>query len=128
MQFSFPWPHQDLSPNARIHHMQRASRAKTYRKGVAWEAVAAGVKKLDAPAAHLTITFCPPDARRRDLDNMLASIKPGLDGLSDVLCVDDSRWSMTIGRGPITPGGRVSITITPALAEAALIPLRGTIT
>ena len=127
MTFDFPWPHKDLSPNARVDRWTKAKRVKAYRTGAAWEAKAAGVQKLCAPAAHLRITFCPPDARRRDLDNMLASIKPALDGLSDVLGVDDSRWSLTIERGPIVARGRVRITISPALADAVLIPLVGKI-
>ena len=127
MTFDFPWPHRELSPNARVDRWTKAKRVKAYRTGVAWEAKAAGVKKLDAPAAHLRITFCPPDARRRDLDNMLASIKPALDGLSDVLGMDDSRWSLTIERGPIAASGRVRITISTAHAEAVLIPLVGKI-
>ena len=127
MTFDFPWPHRELSPNARVDRWTKAKRVKAYRTGVAWEAKAAGVQKLDAPAAHLRITFCPPDARRRDLDNMLASIKPALDGLSDVLGVDDSRWSLTIERGPVVARGRVRIAISLAQAEAVQIPLAGQI-
>ena len=127
MTFDFPWPHRELSPNARVDRWTKAKRVKAYRTGVAWEAKAAGVKKLDAPAAHIRITFCPPDARRRDLDNMLASIKPALDGLSDVLGMDDSRWSLAIQRGPIVASGRVRITISTAQAEAVLIPIVGKI-
>ena len=35
------------------------------------------------------VAFFPPRKGRRDLDNCLASIKSGLDGVADVLCVDD---------------------------------------
>jgi crossover junction endodeoxyribonuclease RusA len=34
----------------------------------------------------------PPDRRARDLDNMLASIKSGLDGLADALEANDRRF------------------------------------
>ena len=127
MTFDFPWPHKDLSPNARVDRWTKAKRIKAYRAGVAWEATAAGVKKLDAPGAHLRITFFPPDGRPRDLDNMLASIKPALDGLCDVLGVDDSRWSLTIERGPVVARGRVTVAISNARADAVQIPIVGQI-
>ena len=60
----------------------------------------------------LDITFHPPDNRRRDLDNMLASIKSGLDGISDALGVDDSTWTLTIRRGETCkPEGYISVYI-----------------
>lgn len=109
--FTFPWPHKDLSPNARVNRFERAKRVKTYRTGVAWEARAAGIRGSNSPALHVTLTFCPPDNRRRDLDNMLASIKPGLDGIADVIGVDDSKWSLSLTRGPVVKRGVVHITI-----------------
>lgn len=63
------------------------------------------------PTLHLAIEFCPPDNRRRDLDNMLASCKACLDGLSDALGVDDSQWTLTLLRGPKAKGGAVNITV-----------------
>lgn len=38
------------------------------------------------------ITFVAPDRRQRDLDNLLACIKPQLDGIAQALGVDDSRF------------------------------------
>lgn len=77
-----------------------------------WQAKADGIKPMTG-ALHLTITFAPPDRQRRDLDNMLASIKAGLDGLSQVLEVDDSRWSLTIRKAE-TIGGFVRVEVTNA--------------
>jgi crossover junction endodeoxyribonuclease RusA len=54
---------------------------------------------MNAEALHLTLTFYAPTRRAFDLDNALARIKSGLDGLADVLGVDDSRWSLTIKKG-----------------------------
>jgi len=54
---------------------------------------------LDAKALHLTLTFVPPTRRAYDLDNALARIKSGLDGVADVLQVDDRHWSLTIRKG-----------------------------
>jgi len=111
MNVTFGWPDKRLSPNARIHRMQRAGLVAAYRKACAWECVAAGLGKLRGNPLHVSITFHPPDHRRRDLDNMLASIKPGLDGLADVLGVDDSLWTLTIQRADPVKGGAVKIAI-----------------
>lgn len=96
---TLPWPPKALSPNARVHHMALAKAKKAYKEACMWQAKADGAKPMTG-ALHLTITFVPPDRRHRDLDNMLASIKSGLDGLRDVLGVDDSRWSLTIRKTP----------------------------
>jgi len=49
-----------------------------------------------ADRLHLTLTFYPPTRRAFDLDNALACCKAMLDGLADVLGVDDKHWSLTI--------------------------------
>ena len=110
---TLPWPPKDLSPNARVHHMALAKVKKAYKLACAWQAVAQGVKPMTKDALHLNITFVPPDKRHRDLDNMLASIKAGLDGLRDVLGVDDSNWALTIRKTPHI-GGMVVIEVAHA--------------
>ena len=62
--------------------------------------------------AHLHITFCPPDKRRRDLDNMLASFKQGIDAIAETMGVDDYGFGFTIVRGQPVKGGIVRVTIT----------------
>lgn len=124
--FSIPWPHRDLSPNARIHWAKLASRKKAYRTGCGWDAAqafnAAGKPKM--AGVTLKITFHPPCKRRRDLDNCLASIKAGLDGIADVIGVDDSKWSLALKMDAPTKGGRVFIDV---IAQEVEIPFRGTI-
>lgn len=111
MIVSFPWPHRNLSPNARAHWAEKAKRAKAYRTGVAWEAQAAGLRAIEAERVHVAVEFMPPDRRARDLDNMLATIKPGLDGIADVIGVDDSKWTLAIKRGDPVKRGRVVVCI-----------------
>ena len=55
-----------------------------------------GCEALKAPPKGLDVAliFVPPDRRARDLDNLLASMKSGLDGLADAIGVDDSRWRL----------------------------------
>ena len=68
--------------------------------------------------------ICPPDKRRRDMDNMLASIKAALDGVSAVIGVDDSKWRLSMHVAPPVKDGRVRVIVRPALVS---IPLVGAI-
>ena len=45
-----------------------------------------------------------------DLDNCLARMKSGLDGLADVLGVDDKHWTLTISKAD-TVGGFVKVCV-----------------
>ena len=108
------WPSRALSPNARSHWATLARAKKAARKE-GYFAVNCGAPILIG-AAHIRIqvTFIPPDARRRDLDNLIASIKPHLDGISDAIGIDDSRWiwAAPVMAAPEKPG-RVVVTLTP---------------
>lgn len=94
----------------RQHWSKLARAKKAYRAACAWTAKEQGAHKLDVAALAVRITFVPPDRRARDTDNMLASIKAGLDGLADVLGVDDSRWTLTIARASEV-GGMVRVEV-----------------
>jgi len=107
-----PWPPTALSPNVRTHWAKKAKAKKAYREACAWTAKLHGAGPIKADRLRLTLEFVPPSRRAFDLDNALASIKSGLDGLADVLGVDDSRWSLTIRKaldGEI--GGMVRVNI-----------------
>lgn len=93
---TLPWPPKELSPNSRIHWASLAKAKKLYRGLCGWHAMTQGIKKANAGALHLTLTFHAPSRRAYDLDNALARMKSGLDGLADVLGVDDSKWTLTI--------------------------------
>lgn len=96
LEITLPWPPKELSPNARIHWAQLAKAKKAYRAACAWTAREQGVRPLQADKLHLSLTFYPPNRRAFDLDNALARMKSGLDGLADVLGVDDKNWSLNI--------------------------------
>lgn len=106
-----PWPSRVLHPNARVHWGQRARSAKKARFDAAWSARSAGVGRMEATALKVTAVFTPPDARRRDADGMLSNIKPYLDGIADVVGVDDSKWTIAIRREPARKPGSVRIEI-----------------
>ena len=111
MIVTLPWPPKELSPNARVHWAKKAKAAKSYR--LLAHLLACRLKcPVGWEAAKVSITFEPPDNRRRDLDNMLASIKSGLDGISAAIGVDDSRWTVTIAKGVYNKGGRVIVEVT----------------
>ena len=103
-----PWPPKELSPNARQHWAKLARAKKAYRLACAWQAKAQGAGRIEADKLHLSLTFYPPTRRAYDLDNALARMKAGLDGLADVLGVDDSRWSLSVARAD-SVGGYVQV-------------------
>lgn len=103
----FPWPDRSLSPNARKHWSVVAKRRRV--QNAEWHVLA---EADNMPIGkHLSITFHPPDKRPRDLDNMLASIKAGLDGLAAYMGIDDRLFEISITRGSPIKGGCVRVEI-----------------
>jgi crossover junction endodeoxyribonuclease RusA len=106
-----PWPPKELSPNARLHWSKVSKAKKSYRAACAWTAKSQGLTAMEADTLHLSLTFFPPTRRAFDLDNALSRMKSGLDGLADVLGVDDAHWTLTIAKaGEI--GGMVRVRIS----------------
>ena len=101
-RFLLPWPDKVLSPNARVHWAKKAKAAKSVRNLVMIDAKitlskdAGLAARLLADEIPITITFCPPDRRGRDIDNLLASIKPHLDGLAQGLGINDRAFRPTL--------------------------------
>lgn len=115
MRIELPWPPSGLRPNAinRQHHFANRGLAKAYREKCLWSIKAAGIGKLDGTKrAHLTMRFCPPDKRRRDLDGMLGQAKHAIDAISEHIGVDDYWFSYTILRGEPVKYGIIEVTIT----------------
>jgi len=110
MIIKLPWPPTGLSPNARNHWAKTAKLKKQYREACFWQAMEQGARPIQSASLHLTLTFYPPTRRQYDLDNALARMKAGLDGLADVLKVDDKHWTLTIRKGE-TVGGFVEVYI-----------------
>lgn len=104
------WPPKELSPNARNHWAKTAKFKKQLREKWAWEAAAQGAYPSNAQSLHVTLTFYPLTRRRVDLDNLLSRAKAGIDGLADVLRVDDSKWTLSIQKAETT-GGYVEVKI-----------------
>lgn len=69
-------------------------------------------------AARLKYSFCPPDNRRRDRDNLIASMKAATDGIADALGIDDSKFDCSYALGEPIKGGCVHVTISHIETEA----------
>lgn len=115
-----PWPPKELSANSRQDRRGATDKRQKYKSDCAM--MVHHHKATIAPDALLRITFHPPDNRRRDLDNMLSSIKYGLDGMADAAGVDDYGWRFQIERGQKVKGGCVLVEVVPSEVD---IELRG---
>ncbi|MFZ2736639.1 MAG: endonuclease [Burkholderiaceae bacterium] len=110
-----PWPLVALNPNNKPHWAVLARCKKEYRqacwalaKEAGWNAsTLTGVKKV---GVHLD--FYPPNRRDRDEDNLIASMKAGLDGLADALQFNDSGFRLTHDL-KLEVRGLVKVTLTP---------------
>ena len=95
------WPDPILSPNARTHWAPQARAKKKAREDAAWETIRQVPLEARQRIAEgngpipMRITFIPPDKRRRDRDNMIASLKAASDGIADGLKVNDARFVPT---------------------------------
>lgn len=108
-----PWPDRRLSPNAREHWSTTARHKRAYRARcrAIGESAGVGVLRGSENAVSVHLTFFPPDRRARDMDNMLAAMKSGLDGLADAMGVDDSKWKLGIEVSDPVKGGIVLVQV-----------------
>lgn len=110
----FPWPDARLSPNKRIDrraliHVKEAARSEAF--AITRESGRVVIRTN----LQLTLTFHPPDRRKRDLDNLYASFKPYQDGMCAALNVDDSFIERVILQRENTfDGGKVIVDIREA--------------
>ncbi len=125
MTLTLPYPAQELHPNAR--------KDRRYITDIRQKARFAGMilareylQHGGIMGDHLIMTFCPPDMRRRDLDNAFAACKAALDGIAAEFRRDDQHWTFTLLRGPCDRrGGHVEIVFVP---PPAVVPLAGWVT
>ncbi len=110
---TLPWPPAILSPNARPHWARLAKAKKSYRRAC-WAAVLE--QKVAAPKwsrMDVRLVFIAPDKRKRDRDNLGASMKAGLDGVADAWQLDDSRFARV--------SAEIAETLTPAKGAAHVL-------
>ena len=109
-EFYLPWPDKKLNPNNMTHRLHKAKAVKEYRHVCGWETKRMMPIPIAGPKPHIHFEFYPPDRRRRDSDNCLASIKAGIDGISDALGIDDSKFVISFEMAD-EPFNRVKVTI-----------------
>ncbi len=110
----FSWPDSKLSPNNR-KDLRALTAARHAAKAEAFYIVRDSKISISSPSVELTLTFHPPDRRRRDLDNLYSTFKAYQDGIFQTLGVDDSIIERVIlQRGNIIPGGQVFVDIREA--------------
>lgn len=116
MKIVLPWPDANLNPNRSkgMHWGSTSALRKTARDAafwLAWPSRLSGVRA--ASTFPLSITFVQPDRRARDRDNLLAALKPSLDGVADALGVNDSQFDpITIRREYGAKPGSVVVEVT----------------
>lgn len=110
IDMTLPWPPKELSPNARVHWRQKHKHAKAYRRTCGLIVLALDASRLTGKK-YFWVTFCPPNRRSYDDDNLLARFKAGRDGIADGLGIDDKNFITTITIGNPVPGGAVRVHI-----------------
>lgn len=114
LHITLPWPDRKLSPNARVHWAQKSRAVKQYRAVARMLTVSELNKTGDRPQGDVDIelAFYRPSRRAMDLDNRIASVKAGLDGVADALGIDDHKFRLSAEMMTDTkPGGAVVVTI-----------------
>lgn len=85
-----PWVKPPLSLNDREHWAPRAKKQKAVREASALLARQAGIPRLGT--AKVRLVWLVSDRRRRDRENITATLKPAIDGLVDAGVVEDDCW------------------------------------
>lgn len=93
IEITLPWPDSRLLPNRRHgKHWGASQPAKVRARQDAYLLAKSAKQTLPEGALPLRIEFHAPDARKRDIDNLLAAHKAALDGIAQALGIDDSRF------------------------------------
>lgn len=110
MKITFPWFLKELKPNHSCHYMQKAKAKAIYRS----ECERITLKELetqdvDKECCELWFTFYKPNKRHMDADNMLASMKSGIDGMCDALNINDKQFKRIVIQVSDEIGGYVVV-------------------
>ena len=111
---ALPFPPAKLSRNgSQGDYRGKASVAKDYRKDCLMackEAIGAVDWCPDLPVM-LDMTFHAHSNHHRDLDNLLAMTKQGIDAIAEYIGIDDKHFEFTIRRGEVRKPSVVVVTI-----------------
>lgn len=94
IKIELPYPDSILNPNRKAHWSKKHRAQRKQKEMAFWVAKERGApprkKKYD-----INVIFHPPDNRRRDEDNAIASLKGAFDGIALAWGVDDSLFHYT---------------------------------
>lgn len=112
MKIVLPWPDKRLNPNKhehwhKLHLLKKRAKTFAYAKTRCFYNSDDWIEFPKKGKIKVTITFNPPDSRRRDKDNLIASMKGAQDGVALALGVDDYRFDQTYIIGDVIKGGQV---------------------
>lgn len=116
LEIILPWPAPGLFPNrknGRHWALTQSLKKKAQADGYLAALAARGGDKTALPIPlAMSIVFNAPSARLADLDNLLASQKPAIDGIAKALGIDDKHFRpVTLDRS-IDPAKKGFVKIT----------------
>lgn len=107
----YPWPPKELSPNARLHWAKKDEFRADFRK-YCYLITDFNLNLERGVNYPVKVMFFPPNKKKRDLDNCLASCKSLLDGMCSRMGIDDVNLRpITIDWGDVEKDGRVRVEI-----------------
>lgn len=114
-----PFPDKRLFPNsAKGRHWASLSAVRADAHDTAYVLAYQAINGYRGPwpdltgDVPLTLTFCQPDKRGRDADNMLAASKHFIDGIATALTINDKKFSpIVIKRGDVVKGGALIVEV-----------------
>jgi crossover junction endodeoxyribonuclease RusA len=110
---TLPWRSPPLSLNDREHWRPKAKKVKEIRAEVRWAVRATKPRPPRIEAAEVVLHWRIHDRRRRDLDNLAATLKPAIDALVDEHVLPDDDWTHVLLAGsrihPPEPGQRAAM-------------------
>ena len=113
---ALPWPAKELNPNSRCGWRRKAEAVQLARNVAYFLARSRydGHTYLDDRELQLRVVAYPPDKRRRDADNILASEKAHIDGVCQALQIDDHSIRRTVIEwGDVKKGGEIVMELEP---------------
>ncbi len=108
---AIPWPDKVLNPNNRSHRMVKYKAEKAAREQAYWLTKAAWIAAPAEGEVMVHISFHPPDARKRDTQNMFSMTKAMVDGFADAIERDDADFAFQIRRCRPVRDGKVVLWI-----------------
>lgn len=111
MMLNLPWFPSALKPNSSKHWRAKMKPKEQYREQCRLLALQ-NIPVLPDGDLHLHVMFYPPNKRAFDLDNSLAAIKNGLDGVCLAWGINDKRFRpITIDFSDPVKDGKIILTL-----------------